>query len=700
MKKVIVVSKTHLDLGFTDYADNIRQKYISSFIPSAIGLAEKVNTDENKKFIWTTGSWILKEMLDDGTEQHKADLIKALKDGNIVPHGMPFTTHTELLDEETLSYGLSIVDTLDAIRGKKTVAAKMTDVPGHTTALVPLLAKHGIKFLHIGVNGVSAVPEVPSCFLWKCGGAEVVVVYAGDYGGAFKSEFAEEVLYFDHTLDNHGAPPPEAVEKKLRSIQNEYPDYIVTAGTLDEFAEIMWKVKDKLPVVTGEIGDSWIHGSAADPYKSAALLTLMRLKRKWLKDSTMERGTKEYKDFSDALLCIGEHTCGVDSKIFFYDNEHYLKRDFKKARKKDRVVLHHPFRDFPYNFLAFVGRFAGERKKGSYRAIEQSWAEQRQYIVKGVAALSDKHRAEAKSALEKLRPEELIPVKSGKKYADPLQIGAYTLSLNSYGGIGKLTCGSTEIIRQNSAPFLEYRSYGKADYDFWFSHYARNLEQCRFWGVPDFGRPLLKYAEGKYPTGRFYYKMTDSAICQNAEDVQVFVQLQCEKKLCEELGAPRRVQVVYTLSEEGLRFSLLWTEKDANRLTEALFLHLSPAITSENFRLQKIGTAIDYRTTASMGGRNLHAVEKCILKTTGGSYNFLNFHAPLISVGNGKILEYDNKIEDIEKNGISYVLYNNVWGTNFPLWYEDNARFDFAVTPEREENKCRSYIIEKSEKNQ
>lgn len=40
MKKVIVVSKTHLDLGFTDYAESIKQKYINNFIPEAIALAE------------------------------------------------------------------------------------------------------------------------------------------------------------------------------------------------------------------------------------------------------------------------------------------------------------------------------------------------------------------------------------------------------------------------------------------------------------------------------------------------------------------------------------------------------------------------------------------------------------------------------------------------------------------------------------
>ena len=51
MKKVIVVSKTHLDLGFTDYAENIRMQYINRFIPEAINLASRVNDEKNKNFI-------------------------------------------------------------------------------------------------------------------------------------------------------------------------------------------------------------------------------------------------------------------------------------------------------------------------------------------------------------------------------------------------------------------------------------------------------------------------------------------------------------------------------------------------------------------------------------------------------------------------------------------------------------------------
>ncbi|MGN1123935.1 MAG: DUF5054 domain-containing protein [Eubacterium sp.] len=684
MKKVYVVSKTHLDLGFTDFAETIRQKYINTFIPSALSLANEMNTPTDKKFIWTTGSWILKEALEHSDGEQKKNLINALEKGNIVPHALAFTTHSELFDEDTFDYGLSIVDSIDKIRGRKTVSAKMTDVPGHTKAIVPLLARHGVKLLHIGVNGVSAVPEVPECFLWKCGDSEVVVIYSGDYGGAFKSTLFDEVLYFDHTLDNHGAPSPEKVLNKLNAIQKEFPDYEVCAGTLDDFAEIVWQYKDKLPVYDGEIGDTWIHGSASDPYKSAALRELMKLKRQWLADGSLIKGDDEYNAFSDALLCIGEHTCGMDSKMYFADYENYLKDDFQLARKKDKVKMRHLFRGFPQNFLTAVSRLAGGYNKGSYSTIEKSWSEQREYINKAVSALSQEHKSEAERALDRLRPHSLKSDFENAKelyFDEEIELFGYSLCINEYGGIGELKCKNDTIIRKNNEPIIEYRSYSKADYDYWFSHYARNMDINYHWGYADFGRPLLEYAEGKYPVGKFYYKADSTYICKNEECAKIVVNLKCSKILCTSLGAPRDIQIIYTLSADGLKLDVSWFGKDANRLTEAIFLHLFPC--TEDFRLVKLNSEIDYKSTASMGGRNLHAVEKCILTSGKGKYIFENHHSPLISIGRGKILEYDNKIEDLAIDGISYLLYNNVWGTNFPLWYEENARFIFEIKPIR-----------------
>ncbi len=674
MKKVIVVSKTHLDLGFTDYAENIRQKYLNTFIPDAISLAESVNTADKKYFVWTTGSWLLKEMLQNADDVQKEKLINAMKNGNIVPHAMPFTTHSELLDYGTFDYGLSIVDELDKIRGRKTVAAKMTDVPGHTKGIVRLLANHGIKLLHIGVNGVSAVPEVPECFLWKDGDSEVIVIYSGDYGGAFKSDFMDEVLYFDHTLDNHGAPSPQKVVDKFHKIQSQFPDYEITAGTMDDFADAIWQHKNELPVFEGEIGDTWIHGAATDPYKAASIRELMRLKRVWLSDGSMEKGSKEYNAFSDALLCIAEHTCGMDTKTYFADYENYLKSDFQRARKRDKIIIKHPFWDYPYNILNIINKI---RFKSSYSIIEKSWAEQRMYIEKAVDALSESHKHQARSALKRLMPASLADVSEYPPYTESLKLSDFEFELNEFGGIGHFAYKGNEIIRKNNCALLEYRVYTSRDYDFWFKHYARNFKKNAVWGYPDFGRPLLKYADGKYPEGSFYYKMDGAYVSEEEKQIKVFVNLKCSKAVCEKAGAPRDFQIVYTLSSDGIQFDVLWCGKDANRLTEAVFLHLYP--NTADFSMVKLGSQINYESTVSMGGRNLHAVEKCIMKNNFGNFDIVNYHSPLISIGKGKILEYDNKIENIEKDGISYVLYNNVWGTNFSLWYEDNACFTFEI---------------------
>lgn len=673
MKKVFVVSKTHLDLGFTDFAEKIRQRYINEFIPQAIALADSVNTKEKKNFIWTTGSWIIKEALNDSDEKSKEKLVSALKAGYLVPHGLPFTLHSEVLDEDTFDYGLTVVDEIDKIRGRKTIAAKMTDVPGHTRGVVPLLARHGIKLLHIGVNGVSAVPELPECFLWKCGDSEVVVIYSGDYGGAYKSDVIDEVLYFDHTVDNRGAPSPEKVLNKLSKIEKEFPGYEVSAGTLDEYAEILWEAREKLPVYEGEIGDTWIHGSASDPYKSAALRELMHLKREWLSGGSLKKDSDEYRGFSDALLCIAEHTCGIDSKMGLADYENYLKADFNAAYEHDTVVMKHP--EYPYNLEAHKMLVEGTQGVGSYGTMEKSWKEQRGYIDLAVSALSKEHKETARKALSRLIPEKLYSFDTTIE-GFGASFGDYDLKINEYGGIEELTYKGVDLFRGNGKPAFEYRSYSKADYDYFFEHYTRNMKENFSWGYADFGKPLLEYADGKYPTGRFYYKAESAEVKTDTSSAKILVNLCCDEKLYKELGAPKNVQLLYTLKSDGVTLEILWTKKDANRIPEAIFFHMYPKY---DVALQKLGTKVDYKNVASMGGKSLHAVEKCIMSTPFGKAELVNRHAPLLSPGEGKILEYNNQTDDISKSGFAYNLYNNCWGTNFPLWYRDNASFTVEI---------------------
>lgn len=685
MKKVIVVSKTHLDLGFTDFAENIKKKYIDEFIPGAIKFANSVNKTK-KRFVWTTGSWLISESLRLSEGDKRERLINALKCGDIAPHAMPFTTHTELLDYDTLDYGLSIVDEIDAIANRKTIAAKMTDVPGHSIALVPLLARHGVKLLHIGVNGASALPKVPPCFVWKNGESEVVVIYSGGYGGEFTCEYIDDVLYLDHTLDNRGASTAEKIEGVFNKLANKYVGYEVVAGRLDDYAEKLWSVKDKLPIITSEIGDTWIHGVGSDPFKTGAMRELIRLKNKWLQSGELVVGNEEYKNLNDKLLCIAEHTWAKNLSVFFADYTHYLRKDFDLARKNDVIKLGNPLSAFPYNIINSALKLTGNSKITTYSEYEKSWSEQREYVTCALKCLSDKHRQDAEKAIARL-----IPSKVFDSYNTPLQslnapfelnkeycVGKWQFALNALGGIAYLKCDGKSLLCGGENAIFEYHSYSDDDYNFWLKNYSRNLQSTRIWATTDFSKPNLRKYKNKYPSGLFKSEFVSGSADIIENELSIIVNLKFADILSEKCGAPRKLQVKYLLNENGLKIAALWLDKPASRLPESLLLRLYPSINSNaDLCYYKIGQAVDNTSVVEMGNRKLSAVEKIVCEN---GLQIVNAHAPLVELGKDNILHVDNVFAEAKSEGLSYVLFNNIWGTNFVMWYEDNALFEFDIT--------------------
>jgi hypothetical protein len=677
MKKIHLICKTHLDLGFTDYAQNILNRYRDEFIPNAVNLAEKLNKDgADKKFIWTTGSFLIYDSLKNATQDNRERLENAIKKGYITWHGLPFTTHTELLDKDTFEYGLSLSKNLDAKYGKTTTAAKMTDVPGHTKAIIPILQSHGIKLLHIGVNEASKIPSVPQAFLWKHNDSEVMVVYEGSYGSMYKNEYIDDILYFIHSSDNHGPSSEENILEIYKKLQKDYPDYEIGASTLDEYANELFKVKEKLPCITSEIGDSWIHGVGTDPFKTAALSELIKLKAKWMSENKMDRESEMYQNFSDNLLQLAEHTWGMDVKRYFSDFN-YLKDDFNKARKKDLVKTRLALKNFYQKHVVLKYQKKGIYSQGSYKAMEYSWEEQRQYLYKAIDSLTKPMQEDAKHALEKLLPKEVFD-KSEYTLSDAhsvYNINGFEVVFSSKG-LKTLKYNGDTIMETANKGTIVYNSYGKKDYDFWQKNYTRNYSTTKEWSSPDFLRPGLKYVNKKYLQGAFPYTLKN--LYYNGSN-SLIAAFSINSKLCWENGAPKLCEIKYTFGEQKVIMELIWINKEANRLPEAMFINFPVKIEKETLRYTKMGEEIDPYDIVDSGNRNLSCVENVYGKTQKYSVTLENLHSPLVSIGQGKILQFDNLYEDIAEKGISFNLHNNIWGTNFPLWYSDNAYSKFVL---------------------
>src|SRR6478752_634009 len=379
-----VVFKTHLDLGFTDTAANVTGRYVHEYLPRAIALAEELERRGGAaRFVWTTGSWLIHEALRLGSAEERSALERAIRRGHVRWHGLPMTTHTELMDPGLVEHAIAIGRRLDARFGVHTIAAKMTDVPGHTIGLVPFLAQAGLAFLHLGVNDASAVPEVPEFFVWRApDGSEVVVNYAQSYGatemGVAVVPGGSDALHLAHTGDNQGPPPVAEIEALFARLQAAYPGARVIASTLDAFGAAAVAARAHLPVVEQEIGDSWIHGTASDPVLTAHLRVLLRLRTQWVAAGVLVPGTPECDDFSDGLLLVPEHTWGEDLKTYLPDYVNYAKADFQRARAADEIDPAANPAEFDVYAWAYTEHPSAQGLR--YSAFERSWAEQRAHI--------------------------------------------------------------------------------------------------------------------------------------------------------------------------------------------------------------------------------------------------------------------------------------------------------------------------------
>ncbi|GAA1788624.1 DUF5054 domain-containing protein [Agromyces lapidis] len=684
---VHVVFKTHLDLGFTDTAANVTDRYVHEYLPRAIALAEELERrGAEARFIWTTGSWMIHEALRLGDDDERAALERAIRAGHVTWHGLPMTTHTELMDAGLVEHGIAIGRKLDARFGHSTKAAKMTDVPGHTIGLVPFLARGGLDFLHLGVNGASAVPEVPEFFVWRApDGSEVVVNYAQSYGatelGVAVVPGGTDALHLAHTGDNFGPPPVEEVEALFAELQAAYPGARVIASTLDAFSREAVAARANLPVVEQEIGDSWIHGVASDPVQTARLRALLRLRTEWLSSGTLVPGTEECDAFSDGLLLVPEHTWGEDLKTYLPDYVNYEKADFQRARAADVVDPSQNPAEFDVYAWAYTEHPSPQGL--GYSAFERSWAEQRAHLDRALAALSPERRAEAEAAIAATRPaDDDAPATAGAEVdlEAELTAGAYRVRIGADGSLVSLVDADGTDWAGPEHPLAAYRyeTFDERDEARWLEEYCRNMDENAMWAVPDQAKPGLAIAD-TLPATTFAPSVVSAERRDDGTDTVVTLKLALPEAACEAWGGARDIRLGYRFPAEPgpIEVTLDLRGKDASRLPEASWLGFRPRVEPGDWRLTKIETPVDPQSVVRNGNRSLHAVAE-VTHTAAKAFSLRPVDAALVAVGRPALYRFDNTVPD-PNDGMHVNLHNNMWGTNFTMWFDDDLRFRFVL---------------------
>eukprot|EP01087_Luapelamoeba_hula_P000994 TRINITY_DN10754_c0_g1_i1.p1 TRINITY_DN10754_c0_g1~~TRINITY_DN10754_c0_g1_i1.p1 ORF type:complete len:714 (-),score=88.74 TRINITY_DN10754_c0_g1_i1:50-2191(-) len=702
-----MVAMNHLDIGFDGihpiigYAFNVLNKYFDVYFPMAINVSNTIRSQSNGAlhYIYTTHPYLVSLYLDcptqpwtwpaPGMAPHSpippslhcpsANAVAAFKAaihrGDITWHAFPFNSEPELYDDSLFVSSLQIAKRLDKQFNKKpTITMSQRDVPGMTRAVIPLLHKEGIAAITVGVNGASSPPAVDKLFTWQDPASQTEVYamwHPGGYGGIDISDcvlLGDQALAMAFNTDNAGPHTVPEAMKLFAQLKREFPNAVVNGSTWDAFVEKVVEMRPTLPVVTGEIGDTWIHGAASDPLKLAQFRETLRQRKSCIASGKCNVEDSEMQAFDRLLTKVGEHTWGLDVKTFLGDWVNWTNAEFHKANASSSV---------------------------GYKLMSNSWIEQRSFITNALSILAssnkEQYRALAtdiKNAFAQLTPNSdpstrgLSEVPASER-TNPIDLGhEFTLRFDASGAVvSLLDKKTTSNWASPKSPLGVYtcQTFDQSSYDTFFSEYFYCPVSICGWAAMDFGKPDV--TRGNPRVQNYTTKLTNMW----KSDTRILLQLKVDTYAVIYGGAPQNIWVEYEAGDRQINIRLLLSNKTSTRLPEAHWFSFMPDRSANpgQWIFSKLGADVNPFDVVLNGSQHIHGVDEDGARYYSRSRHGLRiatWDAALVSAG--ILSPFPTPLtpnHDDGTVGIHVNLYNNIWGTNYIMWYPFDVEHDAYI---------------------
>ncbi len=729
VEEIIITFKMHFDIGYTDMAEGVLQKYRTGMIDNALeNTKQSGSLPPEKRFVWTLPGWPMRYILDHADLSIRPEIENALRNGRFVTHALPVTFETEASDLEMLVRGFTFSTELSERFGLPLPRdAKLTDVPSHSWALPTILRHAGVDILHIGCNPASRSPEVPLIFWWEGpDGSRLMTMYWGLYYGTSlvppEGWKHKTWLAIVHTHENTGAPTMREVEDTLAEVRRLAPRARVRIGRISDFYDAIMKENPDIPIIRGDMPDTWIHGYLSMPKEVKA-------------DKGTQRGIFELEALNTlAGIWNGRSVriapivdTVVENSVLFEEHTFGL------------AISHGQVSPWAYG-----DEFAQNRALGKYDYIEKSWQEkadraqkaertwlpeyQRQLVELAAAVNVDSERVvvynplpwsrsgavkfhmgvfnkqKTVEALRDVAGGTVIPAYNDGNYlcftaADVPPMGYRTyvpvpkaaaaspergLSLDesrftleneylrivfdpSSGAIASLT--DKQSGRQLAGAPGEYRfgqylhfKYGKEDCDAYNNAYIK--DKTLFWAFLEMTRPpVLPFTRQTLlaDTPRITFRKTDAFVSA----VLYFPRRS---------DGPDEYRMTCTLYRNSPYAELTWgvNNKQADPRPEAGWLSFPVNVEKPSYRLLRTGGVVDPARDYVRGTNHDYCFVNtglALLDSRGNGLGINTPDAPGVSLDRPGLMRYTGNFIP-ERPNVFINLFNNQWGTNFTEWIE------------------------------
>lgn len=692
---------THLDVGYTLPSSlEVMNEYFTQWFPKAYETAANLTKRGGKEtFVWTTHPWLVAQYFANATGNvsvaQVADLSHALESGTIQLHAGAFNIQSEVSTPAVAAASHAIAHELcDAHGLPRPITASQKDVPGCTVGIVKTYAEAGIEALHVGVNDFSRPPAVPqvspplyapvSPFVWRdtASGADVVCYWSSGYSRmtwAITPELIVQVpgssiaLAFLMNVDNRGPQNDTQVLEGWDNLAKVFPGADIHVSSLDAYTNTVLPAKATLPVVTDELGDTWIQGIASDPLKMSAYRVAARQYAQAAADGTANLTDSRVRNFARFLAKLPEHTWGFNEGELAGEN-------FSNAWLD-----------------ANMGQPVVQRNLAAY-------AEQRSYINNSLAALEDHPLAAAindeidAAGLRVPAFPSLAGLQSwaSPSTAPPSKCGALLVSFSDTGAITHLsdTASGRTWVDAKSDPTkqlsrLRYATHSEDEGTTFVQRYLNPpcSQQCN--GC-DFKSCNLSHAGAEKqevdPLPVTAWRSADPASDEAAEACSFVFNVTFPSSVQTKYGAPGFASLAYQFDESGsgaaYNLTLNWFNKRPTRMAESIWLSWSPlAAPPAGWSLHKMGREVSPLNVVVNGSRSFHGILEGVSYSdasasasvdTGasgqGSMAVTAWDSPLVGVQerNPYLFMLDDQVT--MPDGVHFCPFTNAyWQTNYPV---------------------------------
>eukprot|EP01084_Bolivina_argentea_P261268 441446_1 len=734
----------HLDMGFTGFTKTVVNEYFDEYFPTAIEAAQQ-SLSHNLTYKYMTHSYLVSLYLDCPPNMNLHcpnqtsinNFLLAVNKGYIWWHSFPFNSNLGGYDKPMLEFGIKLSSDLSLkYNSTKSTVISQRDVPGVTRSIIPILKSSHIRALSIGANQGSAPPNVPSIFKWidtddtSNKTHEIIgMMHKGGYGGTDVNDCII-IPKFNHSLmmawnpDNQGPPGINEVLSWFDDAKTNFPNATnIFASTFDNFLDALYQRPDivqNLPVYNNEMGDTWEWGIASDPLKLAMVRSAQRERTKCIENSECRcdlDNDYEFYNFSRLLLKNFEHTWGGSVEFFLHPGDGPDASYFAWSNDDFYKGLNGINKEWYQDFINITAMWNEQRDWGLYYAMNALAMSNNSYCLQLYNNILNEWNI-LQNVTSPLESNDWVKINN---ISDNLRFDAIStwknisfligFDFNNSGAINTLYDIDNDIhyaSPNNLFGEIIYQTLTEMDFDVNIgSQYA-----YLYYDHVDFGKYKLDEMCKKTNVPKHQYISTkfDSFYTSQSNVNKFLLKLdfgknEFEKYLMDNYGIPKEFYIEInfdTNTNSTFSMNIIWINKTVTRMPESIFLKFNP-IKCNEWKVEKINKMLSVDNNVMINGTfHSHAFTNNITcNFSDGSSKFINiiskdsglsvFEPKYTNVSSyfyNQFTSFPTPFDNISYNnnsGVAYLLYNNIWGTNYIQWYpfnipnDQNSTFRFNI---------------------